>query len=93
VPLKKFSRQAEQFRSVRPWRWGQLLERRNRQPLTIGLGLCVLAAFSGSNTVIYYAASVFKVLPSDYRPRLVSSNPGSRIRPASGKRYLKTLLT
>jgi hypothetical protein len=38
--------------------WSQLRERRNRQPVTIGLGLCVLAAFSGSNTVIYYASSV-----------------------------------
>ena len=38
--------------------WGQLLERRHRQPVVIGLGLCVLAAFSGSNTVIYYAPSV-----------------------------------
>ena len=40
--------------------WSALLERRNRQPVTIGLGLCVLAAFSGSNTVIYYASSVLK---------------------------------
>lgn len=40
--------------------WGQLLERRNRQPVVIGLGLCVLAAFSGSNTVIYYASSVLR---------------------------------
>ena len=40
--------------------WGQLLERRHRQPVVIGLGLCVLAAFSGSNTVIYYASSVLR---------------------------------
>ena len=40
--------------------WRQLAERRNRQPVTIGLGLCVLAAFSGSNTVIYYASTVLK---------------------------------
>lgn len=40
--------------------WGKLAERRNRQPVTIGLGLCVLAAFSGSNTVIYYASTVLK---------------------------------
>ena len=40
--------------------WSQLAEVRNRQPVTIGLGLCVLAAFSGSNTVIYYASTVLK---------------------------------
>lgn len=40
--------------------WGQLTETRNRQPVTIGLGLCVLAAFSGSNTIIYYASTVLK---------------------------------
>ena len=40
--------------------WGQLAELRNRQPVTIGLGLCVLAAFSGSNTIIYYASTVLR---------------------------------
>ena len=40
--------------------WAQLfLEEKNRLPLTIGLGLCSLAAFSGSNTVIFYASTVF----------------------------------
>ena len=44
--------------------WSQLAEARNRQPVTIGLGLCVLAAFSGSNTVIYYASTVLKEVGS-----------------------------
>ena len=40
--------------------WAQLFsEEKNRLPLTIGLGLCSLAAFSGSNTVIFYASTVF----------------------------------
>ena len=34
-------------------------EERNRLPLGIGLTLCALAAFSGSNTVIFYASTVF----------------------------------
>ena len=40
--------------------WSALLEDRNRQPVIIGLGLCFLAAFSGSNTVIYFASSVLQ---------------------------------
>lgn len=34
----------------------------NRKPVVIGLGLCMLAAFSGSNTIIYYASCVFEEL-------------------------------
>jgi hypothetical protein len=34
----------------------------NRRPVVIGLGLCMLAAFSGSNTIIYYASCVFEEL-------------------------------
>jgi hypothetical protein len=34
----------------------------NRRPVVIGLGLCMLAAFSGSNTIIYYASCVFAEL-------------------------------
>jgi MFS family permease len=40
--------------------WSVLFEDRNRQPVIIGLGLCFLAAFSGSNTVIYFASSVLQ---------------------------------
>ena len=40
--------------------WSVLFEDRNRQPVVIGLGLCFLAAFSGSNTVIYFASSVLQ---------------------------------
>ena len=41
--------------------WSALFtDTRNKQPLTIGLGLCFLAAFSGSNTVIYFASSVLR---------------------------------
>ena len=40
--------------------WSALFEERNRQPVIIGLGLCFLAAFSGSNTVIYFASSVLQ---------------------------------
>lgn len=41
--------------------WSVLFtDQRNRQPVIIGLGLCFLAAFSGSNTVIYFASSVLR---------------------------------
>ena len=41
--------------------WGALFtERRNRYPMIIGAGVCLLAGLSGSNTVIYYASSVLK---------------------------------
>ena len=54
--------------------WSQLVEVRNRQPVTIGLGLCVLAAFSGSNTVIYYASTVLKEVGSSNHTTLKSLN-------------------
>lgn len=37
----------------------ELFQGNNRKPIVIGLGLCFLQAFSGSNTVIYFASSVF----------------------------------
>jgi hypothetical protein len=41
--------------------WGALFtEQRNRYPMIIGAGVCLLAGLSGSNTVIYYASSVLK---------------------------------
>ena len=41
--------------------WGALFtEQRNRDPMIIGAGVCLLAGLSGSNTVIYYASSVLK---------------------------------
>ena len=33
-----------------------------KRPVGIGVGLCFLAAFSGSNTIIYYASYVFAEL-------------------------------
>ncbi|KAK3245447.1 hypothetical protein CYMTET_44980 [Cymbomonas tetramitiformis] len=39
-----------------------VFEERSRKQVYIGIGLCLLAAFSGSNTVIYYASSVFSEL-------------------------------
>lgn len=40
----------------------ELLKGKNQKPVVIGLGLCFLAAFSGSNTIIYYASGVFAEL-------------------------------
>ena len=41
--------------------WSALFtEQRNRYPMIIGAGVCLLAGLSGSNTVIYYASSVLK---------------------------------
>jgi hypothetical protein len=53
--------------------WSVLFEDRNRQPVIIGLGLCFLAAFSGSNTVIYFASSVLQ--EADSRTRVCSPPP------------------
>ncbi|ABP01022.1 MFS family transporter: hexose [Ostreococcus lucimarinus CCE9901] len=40
--------------------WSELIsDDKNRLPLSLGLSLCALAAFSGSNTVIFYASTVF----------------------------------
>lgn len=40
--------------------WGDLIsQERNRLPLSIGVTLCGLSAFSGANTVIFYASTVF----------------------------------
>ena len=40
--------------------WSDLIsDERNRLPLSVGVTLCGLAAFSGANTVIFYASTVF----------------------------------
>ena len=40
--------------------WSEIFEDKTNVPsLVTGVGLCALAAFSGSNTVIFYAKSVF----------------------------------
>lgn len=50
------SRRKEQKLST----WSELIsDDKNRLPLSLGLSLCALAAFSGSNTVIFYASTVF----------------------------------
>ena len=55
-PAKSRSRRKEQKLST----WSDLVsDDKNRLPLSLGLSLCALAAFSGSNTVIFYASTVF----------------------------------
>jgi len=54
------SREKKRARSPKLSSWSDLMsEERNRLPLSIGVTLCALAAFSGSNTVIFYASTVF----------------------------------
>ena len=51
-------REKKREASLSSWS-GLMSEERNRLPLSIGVTLCALAAFSGSNTVIFYASTVF----------------------------------
>lgn len=54
------SREKKREKSTKLSSWSDLMsEERNRLPLSIGVTLCALAAFSGSNTVIFYASTVF----------------------------------
>ena len=51
-------REKKREASLSSWS-GLMSEERNRLPLSIGVTLCALAAFSGSNTVIFYASTLF----------------------------------
>ncbi|AWB33180.1 sugar porter family MFS transporter [Orrella marina] len=59
-------------------RWKDLLDRRLRPALVVGIGLFVLQQFSGINAVIYYAPSVFTEagFSSDSTPILASLGVG-----------------
>lgn len=60
-------------------RWKDLLDRRLRPALVVGIGLFVLQQFSGINAVIYYAPSVFTEagFSSDSTPVLASLGVGT----------------